>query len=169
MFNETANLYISEGDFKICYEKYGKNESSLNMKRSAKRGDRFPLWTGVSGRCFPVFMSPEDVDRILSQPDPLTPNTIFKKVPGKAKTTELRRLGYSMSVSEREQEVSSAAAPIFAASMQAAACMTLSGPTSRFPEEMVRPLIPMLKKTCLDISLTLGAERSALSLLQNSE
>jgi DNA-binding IclR family transcriptional regulator len=44
--------------------------------------------------------------------------------------------------------------------------MTLSGPTARFTEEMVSELIAALKKTCLEISLKLGAERSAVSLLE---
>lgn len=163
VFNETVNLYIREGDFRICYEQV---ESSLNLKRSAKLGDRFPLWAGASGRCFLAFMSNEDVERIISQAEALTPNTILEKNRVMEKNSELRKRGYSFSLSEREQGVSSVAVPIFDASMQPPACMTLSGPTARFTEKMIGDLIPVLKKTCLAISLKLGAERSELSFLE---
>lgn len=162
-FNETVNLYVREGDSRVCFEQV---ESSLNLKRSAKLGDRFPLWAGASGRCFIAFMPEEEVFRILDEVESLTPNTILDKKVVMEKNRELRQLGYSLSVSEREQGVSSVAVPIFDASPQPAACMTLSGPTARFTEEMVRELIPALKKTCMELSLRLGAERRSVSLLE---
>ena len=162
-FNETVNLYVREGDSRICYEQV---ESSHNLKRSARLGARFPLWAGASGRCFLAFMIEEEVRRILGQVDPLTPNTILEKETVMEKNRTLRVLGYGISVSEREWGVSSVAVPIFDASAQPLACMTLSGPTARFTEEMVRELIPALKKACLEISLKLGAERPSVSLLE---
>ena len=36
MFNETVNLYLREGEIRICYEQI---ESSFNQKRSAKLGE----------------------------------------------------------------------------------------------------------------------------------
>jgi len=162
-FNETVNLYVREGDFRICYEQV---ESSLNLKRSAKLGDRFPLWAGASGRCFLAFMPEEEVSRILDEAQSLTPNTILDKKVVTEKNSELRKRGYSFSLSEREQGVSSVAVPIFDASLQPVACMTLSGPTARFTEKMIHELIPALKKTCLDLSLKLGAERRSVSLLE---
>lgn len=163
VFNETVNLYIREGDSRICYEQV---ESSYYLKRSAKLGDRFPLWAGASGRCFLAFMPEQEVIRHLDKAVSLTPNTILDKAVVLKKNSELRLRGFGLSVSEREQGVSSVAAPIFDASPQPVACMTLSGPTARFTEEMVSELITALKKTCLEISLKLGAERSAVSLLE---
>ncbi len=162
-FNETVNLYVREGNSRICFEQV---ESSLNLKRSAKLGDRFPLWAGASGRCFLAFMPDEDVYGILGEVESLTPNTILDRKVVLEKNSELRTRGYSLSVSEREQGVSSVAVPIFDASPQPPACMTLSGPTARFTEEMIRELIPALKKTCLELSVKLGAERRSVSLLE---
>lgn len=165
-FNETVNLYIREGDSRICYEQV---ESSFNLKRSAKLGDRFPLWAGASGRCFLAFMPEQEVARHLSKAVSLTPNTIMDRAVVLEKNRMLRLRGYDLSVSEREQGVSSVAAPIFDASPQPVACMTLSGPTARFSDEMVAELITALKKTCLEISLKLGADREAVSMLEVSE
>lgn len=162
-FNETVNLYVREGDSRICYEQV---ESSHNLKRSAKLGARFPLWAGASGRCFLAFMFEDEVRRILGHVESLTPNTILHEETVMEKNRELRIQGYGISVSEREWGVSSVAVPIFDASTQPLACMTLSGPTARFTEEMVRNLIPALKKACLELSLKLGAEKQFLSFLE---
>jgi len=162
-FNETVNLYVREGDNRICYEQV---ESSHNLKRSAKLGARFPLWAGASGRCFLSFMAEDEVSRILDEAESLTPNTILDKNVVMEKNRELRIRGFSFSVSEREQGVSSIAVPIFDASLLPVACMTLSGPTARFTEEMIRELIPALKKACLELSLKLGAERRSITLLE---
>ncbi len=166
MFNETVNLYLREGDIRVCYEQI---ESSFNLKRSAKLGDRFPLWAGAAGRCFLAFMKREEVDRILEEVEPLTANTILDKEQIYKKSLEVKTRGYSFSVSEREEGVSSVAAPIFDASMQPMACLTVSGPTSRFSEEMIAALIPEIKQRCLLISLKLGAERKNLAILQAEE
>lgn len=162
-FNETVNLYIREGYLRICYEQV---ESSLNLKRSAKLGDRFPLWAGASGRCFLAFMNPEEVDRVLGDMVPLTANTILDKQAVHDKNRTLRERGFEISVSEREQGVSSVAVPICDATMLSVACMTLSGPTSRFTEEMIQELIPDLKASCLAISMKLGAEKESLAFLE---
>lgn len=166
MFNETVNLYLREGDIRVCYEQI---ESSFNLKRSAKLGDRFPLWAGAAGRCFLAFMKREEVDRILEEVEPLTANTILDKEQIYRKSLEVKTRGYSFSVSEREEGVSSVAAPIFDASMQPMACLTVSGPTSRFSEEMIAALIPEIKQRCLLISLKLGAERKNLAILEAEE
>ncbi len=162
LFNETVNLYVREGDWRICYEQV---ESSLNLKRSARLGARFPLWAGASGRCFMAFMEKEEVDRLLDEVEPLTENTILSRKKVYEKIRELREKGYGTSVSEREEGVSSVAVPIFDGSMQSIACMTLSGPTARFSEQMISALIPALKARCREISLKLGAESQNLGLL----
>ena len=166
LFNETVNLYVREGDWRICYEQV---ESSLNLKRSARLGARFPLWAGASGRCFMAFMEKEDVDRLLDEVQPLTENTILSREKVYEKNRELRKKGYGTSVAEREEGVSSVAVPIFDGSMQAVACMTLSGPTARFSEQMISALIPALKARCRDISLKLGAESQNLGMLEGDQ
>jgi DNA-binding IclR family transcriptional regulator len=63
-------------------------------------------------------MPEEEVFRILDEVESLTPNTILDKKVVMEKNRELRQLGYSLSVSEREQGVSSVAVPFFDASPQ---------------------------------------------------
>ena len=153
--NETVNLYLREGRIRVCYEQL---ESSHNLKRSAKLGDRFPLWAGASGRCFLAFMKPEDVASILKDATPLTPNTLVDPAKVEERLRVVRTRGYEMSSAEREQGVSSVAVPIFDASNMPVACLTVSGPIPRFTESMVAELVPAAIESARAISLRLGAE-----------
>ena len=162
-FNETVNLYVREGNFRICYEQI---ESSLNLKRAAKLGDRYPLWAAASGRCFLAFMDPEEVDRILDEVLPLTDNTIIDRHTVHKRNKILRERGFDTSHSEREEGVSSVAVPIFDVTMTSIACMTVAGPTARLTEKMIDELIPALKTCSYAISLKLGAEEEKLSFLK---
>lgn len=44
--------------------------------------------------------------------------------------------------------------------------MTLSGPTVRFTDDVIREMIPALKEICLLISLKLGAPMDFISFLR---
>lgn len=164
-FNETVNLYIREGDVRICYEQV---ESSFNLKRSSKLGARIPLWAGAAGRCFLAFMPKEEVDRLLDCTERVTENTIMDREVARKKIREVLKKGYALSVSEREHGVSSIAAPIFGVQTQPLACMTISGPTARFTDEVSRTIALALREICLSISLKLGAEHENIQFLEQA-
>lgn len=162
-FNETVNLYVREGFMRICYEQI---ESSLNLKRTAKLGARFPLWAGASGRCFLAFMEEEDVAAVLEEAEALTENTVLNISTVRELINRIRTEGFSISIAERERGVYSIAVPIIDGEGQAAGCMTLSGPSLRFTEDVTKEMIPALKETCLLISLKLGAPMDFISFLR---
>lgn len=162
-FNETINLYIKEDNLRICYEQI---ESSQYLKRSARVGDRLPLCTGASGRCFLAFMPREDVRRIMRDIKPFTQNTILDINEVFRKNQQVRERGFSVSISEREDGVSSVAAPILDISGLSVACVAISGPSLRFTPEIVDEIIPELKASCYAISLKLGAEKDKLNFLK---
>ncbi|MGI6789818.1 IclR family transcriptional regulator [Aminivibrio sp.] len=163
-FNETVNLYIRDGDYRICLEQV---ESTHNLRRSAKLGDKFPLWAGASGRCFLAFMSQEELEFLIQNAQKITRFTVIDKQVILEKNNVLRKNGFTISVSERENGVSSVASPILDNTGRPVACIAVSGPTSRLSDDMIQALIPELKKSCYLISKKLGAQNSELVFLDN--
>lgn len=153
LFGETVNLYIKQGKYRVCYEQV---ESLHTLKRSAQLGSRFPLWAGASGRCFLAFSDADEVEQIIAEARPLTANTLVDPVAIRSRLEKTRLDGYAISVAEREAGVFSAAAPIFDGSGAMAACLAVSGPTFRFPEERFPDLAAGLKAAAETLSRHLG-------------
>lgn len=161
-YNETVNLYVREGDMRVCYAQV---ESTQALKRSARLGVSLPLSAGASGRCFLAFMPEEDARGIVGEPVAFTENTITDMEMIIEKLRSLRELGYTVSASERELGVSSVASPILDASSRSIACLAVSGPSLRFTDSMIEQLIPDLKLKCYEISLKMGANKKDVDFL----
>lgn len=127
-YKETVNLYILDGDYRVCVEQV---ESPLGLRRAARIGDRLPLWAGSSGRCFLAYMDKEDVERILSMIKPFSPNTITDKEEIYRRLEKIRKEGYDISNSEREEGVATVASPIFDSTGKVVACLAIAGPSFR--------------------------------------
>jgi len=151
--NETVNLYFREGDYRICYE---HAESNQTLKHSVDLGKHLPLWAGASGKCFMAFMAPDDLERIINQAEQLTPNTITKREDFINEFGKIIENGFSMSDSEREEGVSSVAAPIFNHESKMVACITVSGPSFRILGEQLDRIIENVTKYACEISSLLG-------------
>ncbi|MBC7330894.1 MAG: IclR family transcriptional regulator [Synergistetes bacterium] len=127
-YKETVNLYILDGDHRVCIEQV---ESPLGLRRAARIGDRLPLWAGSSGRCFLAYMEKEEVERILSMIKPFSSNTITDKNEIYRRLEKIRREGYDISNSEREEGVATVASPIFDSMGKVVACLAIAGPSFR--------------------------------------
>ncbi|KUK14132.1 MAG: Transcriptional regulator, IclR, partial [bacterium 42_11] len=127
-YKETVNLYILDGDHRVCIEQV---ESPLGLRRAARIGDRLPLWAGSSGRCFLAYMEKEEVERILSMIKPFSSNTITDKNEIYRRLEKIRREGYDISNSEREEGVATVASPIFDSMGKVVACLAVAGPSFR--------------------------------------
>jgi len=157
---ETVNLYFREGDSRICYEHVQSNQ---RLQFSVELGKRMPLWAGASGKCFLAFLPEEQFEKIAAQARPLTKNTIVDRDALARETALIRKRGYSMSCSEREEGVSSVAAPIFNREGVPAAVLAVSGPSFRFVDTQLDDIIAGTVDTARKISSTLGYESSATS------
>jgi IclR family KDG regulon transcriptional repressor len=155
--NETVSLYLRRGLERICYEQV---QSAHALKRISVPGEMYPLWAGGTGKCFLAYMPPEEVESVKkSAPDAFQKrwDIIMEQV------RLVRKCGYSYSIAEREAGISSVAAPVFDFTGQPVACLTISGPSIRFTDELVSKIITSILSEARELSLSLGAENEMVS------
>ncbi len=119
LYDEGVSLYVVQGDERVCVECV---ESTRPLRRVINVGDRHLLTRGAAGRVLLAFL-PEEKRRPLLARDPFTTEEGL---------AELRRNGYAVSLSEREEGVTSIAAPIQDARREVVAALAMSGPSVRF-------------------------------------
>jgi len=143
LFNEGVSLYVIREDERICIERV---ESSLPLRRVVNVGDRHPLTRGAAGRVLLAYMPKERREALLAK-DAFTTEEALE---------DLRRGGYTVSIGEREEGVSSIAAPIQDARCEVIASLSMSGPSVRFEGIGFSDKIAKVKKTAELISIAFG-------------
>ncbi|MEI6875905.1 MAG: IclR family transcriptional regulator [Spirochaetota bacterium] len=143
IYDEGVSLYVVQGDERICVECV---ESSRPLRRVIKVGDRHLLTRGAAGRVLLAWL-PEDRREELMRRDPFTTEEALE---------ELRRSGFTVSLSEREEGVTSIAAPIQDARREVVAALAMSGPSVRFEGPGFNDKIAKVKKHADMISEALG-------------
>ncbi len=143
LYNEGVSLYVIREDDRICIERV---ESTLPLRRVINVGDRHPLTRGAAGRVLLAYLPAERRSQLLAK-DPFTTEDSLD---------ELRHGGYTVSLGEREEGVTSIAAPIQDARCEVIAALSMSGPSVRFEGPGFSDKIAKLKKTAELISKALG-------------
>jgi len=143
VYDEGVSLYVVQGDERVCVECV---ESSRPLRRVIKVGDRHLLTRGAAGRVLLAWL-PEDRREELIRRDPFTTEEALK---------ELRRSGFTVSLSEREEGVTSIAAPIQDARREIVAALAMSGPSVRFEGPGFNDKIAKVKRFAEQISEALG-------------
>ena len=143
IYNEGVSLYVIQGDERICVERV---ESTLPLRRVINVGDRHPLTRGAAGRVLLAYL-PEDRRKALLARDEFTTEEALK---------ELRHGGYTVSLGEREEGVTSIAAPVQDAGCEVVAALAMSGPSVRFAGSGFSDKIAKVKRTAELISEALG-------------
>ncbi len=156
-FNETVNLYIRKGIWRICY---AQAASTYTLRRAAALGDRLPLWAGAAAKNFLAWMPSEEIDAVFNA---APEEHRAKKAYMLQQTAETRLRGYAISRAEREKEVYSAASAIFDCMGRPAACFSVSGPSFRFSDGLFLALARALLQETREMSRILGAPASQLS------
>jgi len=143
VYNEGVSLYVVQGDERICVERV---ESTLPLRRVINVGDRHLLTRGAAGRVLLAYLPKERRDSLLAK-DPFTTEEAL---------AELRHGGYTVSLGEREEGVTSIAAPIQDAKCEVVAALAMSGPSVRFEGPGFSDKIAKVKKAAELISKALG-------------
>ncbi|MBL8965696.1 MAG: IclR family transcriptional regulator [Spirochaetaceae bacterium] len=143
IYDEGVSLYVVQDDERICVERV---ESSRPLRRVINVGDRHLLTRGAAGRVLLAYL-PEEKRRKLVEMDPFTTEEALE---------ELRRSGYTVSLGEREEGVSSIAAPVWNARREVVAALAMSGPSVRFEGSGFTDKIAKVKKHADLISEALG-------------
>lgn len=156
-FNETVNAYRRNGNWRICIEQV---PSTHVLKRFANLGDSLPLWAGASGRCFMAWMTPKELQSLRAE---IPPEAAARWDSMMERCELVRRHGFTVSVAEREQGISSISSPVFDFSRTPVVVLAISGPSFRFTDDLVARIIPALTAATRDLSRALGAPEKMLS------
>jgi len=143
IYNEGVSLYVVQDDQRVCVERV---ESSQPLRRVINVGDRHPLTRGAAGRVLLAYLPAEKRAGLLGQ-DPFTTEEAL---------AELRHSGYTVSLGEREEGVTSIAAPVLSAEREVVAALAMSGPSVRFEGPGFDDKISKVKKHAELISESLG-------------
>lgn len=143
IYNEGVSLYVVQNDERICVERV---ESTRPLRRVINVGDRHRLTRGAAGRVLLAYLTMEKREALL-RADPFTTEESLR---------ELRHSGYTVSLGEREEGVTSIAAPIYDARHEVVAALSMSGPSVRFEGPGFADKIAKVKKYAELISMALG-------------
>ncbi len=143
VYNEGVSLYVVQGDERLCVERV---ESTRPLRRVINVGDRHPLTRGAAGRVLLAYLPPARRQALLAG-DPFATEDALE---------ELRRSGYTVSLGEREEGVTSIAAPIQDAKCEVVAAIAMSGPSVRFEGPGFSDKVAKVKRTSELISEALG-------------
>jgi DNA-binding IclR family transcriptional regulator len=167
-----AGVYLTNSDIRITALPYLQElhqstqetislyilESPQNVRIIARLGRRLPLYAGSAGKVFLAFMKPEQCERILTDTPlvPLTSKTIVDLDALQLELEKIRFEGYAVSRGEWLLDASGVAAPIYDATGENIAVLTISGPSQRFTDEVIARYAQLVTQQALQISLSLG-------------
>ena len=112
-------------------------EGMQSVRHHVRIGMRLPLQLGAPGRVILAFSG--------------EPGAVYE---------EIRRRGYHVSMGEREEQVSSVAAPVFGLNWRLLGSMCISGPTSRLDQEKLEAFAQTVMDAANRLSYALAGARS---------
>lgn len=128
---ETINLYLLDGLERVCFDQV---ESPHIIKQTVKIGEKFPLWDGATGKIILAHLDKSIWQEMINHLRPLTDQTIVDPDKFIESLIKYRQDGVAISVGEKNYDIGCAAAPIFDSSGKVIGCISISGPSSRFPD-----------------------------------
>ena len=134
-----------------------KADSLQGLKISTSIGSYQPIHATASGKLLLAFSSIQKQETYFKN-NPLTKytqKTITKTSELKSKLKNIKKQGYSLDLEEFELGLICIAIPIFNKKGNAIACISASGPSSRFKLENVQRYISILKKGAVLIETSL--------------
>jgi DNA-binding IclR family transcriptional regulator len=148
---ESAQLYVREGDARICVETV---ESANELRTSVPVGARLPLTAGSAGKLFLAFASAPDRDRLVSGATAMTRRTpVGEKLRRELGTARSR--GWARSAGEREDGVGSVSVPVRSTGDDLLAVVSISGPISRVGGSRSGPHLDAVRAAAREIEAAL--------------
>ena len=155
---ETSNLTVLDRK-SIVY--IAQEESDKLIKMFTKTGATAPLHCTASGKIFLAYMDDVKREEILKDyiMTRFTKNTITTKKQLLLELREIKNKGYGFDIEERDEDVSCIAAPIFGTNGEVLACISISGPHTRFTKENKDRWIEIILQVSKDASGFLNNEK----------
>jgi DNA-binding IclR family transcriptional regulator len=129
---ETSAIYIREGSERICLHRV---ELARRVRMNVQEGDRVELDKGAAGKVLLAFAGESG-----------------------AVYDEIRELGYSVSLAERDSESAGIAAPVFGIGNRIVAALSLGVPLFRFDEATFALCLPLVQDAARRLSQDLGGD-----------
>lgn len=143
IFNETASVYVAEGDSRICLDHV---ESTHALRRVIPMGESLPLYKGAAGKILLAWAPKEERNRMIVQYGHLS----------ESEFTSIRHNGYAITQDESEHGLFALSVPIFNFEEQVVASLTIAGPTMRFYDSIRQKMLFTLSQYAYEISHSLG-------------
>ncbi|MCK1974217.1 IclR family transcriptional regulator [Bacillus safensis] len=145
---ETVNLYVLDSTSRVCIE---QAEGLQSIRHLVKIGEKLPLYAGAGGKVLLAFQSEEFQQKVFAAEADHVMGDDWKK-----ERKHILDTYTSCSIDEREVGSAAVAAPIFNIHGEVKACLSISGPTHRFTEEVIPQLQQKVKEQAQRLSEQLG-------------
>ncbi|WP_138189653.1 IclR family transcriptional regulator [Paenibacillus alvei] len=139
--DETVSLYVKDGNDRIRIQAVQSNQA---IRRVAPVGVRLPLFVGASSKVLLAFAETHELEAALR--DSRWPSSIDKDGYMK-QLEEVRRLGYAVSLEERELGAAAVSVPIMDRNQRLVAALSVSGPVSRMSADTLVSFAPQMMET----------------------
>ena len=151
---QTCNLYVKEGDERICIAQI---TGSDYIHKISFLGARHPLYCGA-GKLLLAYSSDSFIEDYLSRTElkRFTEKTITDKEQLKEQLAEIRKTEISVTLGERDQSTAMIAAPVFDYDRIVKAALTISGPLYFFTDDNIKTYITILRQYSRILSKKLG-------------
>ncbi len=138
---ETSHLYVRRGTYR---EHVDFVESTHDLRTGGKVGELVPIHAGAASRVLWAFDSDAG---LLSSLDSwaicqVTRDTIVDKEKLFKEAKKIQKLGYAVSLGERNPSIGAIAAPVFGPDRTVVAAVSVSMPSVRFTPEHIESLVP---------------------------
>jgi IclR family transcriptional regulator, acetate operon repressor len=131
---ETATLSVRSGWTRFYVDQVTPPREVI---MSVRLGTPYPLHAGSSSKAFLAFLSDDEIDAYLTQPElaRLTPDTVTDRAKLRREITQIRRRKYAQSYAERQPGAASVAAPVLDHRGLPQGVVSVCGPIERFRRE----------------------------------
>jgi DNA-binding IclR family transcriptional regulator len=135
-----------------------KFESLEPLRIFSRVGANVPLHCSAVGKVFLAFLPHAEQVDLLNRIEFLryTPATIGSIQAMQTELGNIRRLCYAIDNEEHEPHIKCIAGPVWDHEGAVAAALSITGPATRMHRARIRDLVPLIKKTGLEISEALG-------------
>ena len=145
-FNETASIYVAEGDSRICLDHV---ESTHSLRRVIPLGESLPVYKGAAGKVLVAWDNKDEQKRISEKHGGLSESEL----------SMIRHNGYAVTQDESEHGLFALAVPIFNFEEQVVASLTVAGPSMRFYDSIRQKMLFTMSQYASEISYALGCRK----------
>lgn len=145
-FNETASIYVAEGDSRICLDHV---ESTHSLRRVIPLGESLPVYKGAAGKVLVAWANKDEQKRISEKHGGLSESEL----------SMIRHNGYAVTQDESEHGLFALAVPIFNFEEQVVASLTVAGPSMRFYDSIRQKMLFTMSQYASEISYALGCRK----------